>query len=134
MTHAAHPQADMVTDMMTAAVAEEAMAEMIMVDTEDVMIMIADTVDAIVMTMLRAGSTDTPAGTIDTVEEATSDAEVEEDTLIATIGETEMVEDHPAMWLQQLPMVIPLLVEKLESHTEVEATMMKDSPVVNIDR
>lgn len=35
--------------------------------------------------------------------------------------------------LQLLPMVIQHLVERLGNHTEVEATMKRDSPVANID-
>ena len=124
----------MVTAMMTAAAVEEVMDEMIMVDTEDVMTMIADTADVIVMTTPHAELTDTLAETIDTAEVATSDVEAEEDTLIAMIGEIEMVVDHLAMWLQQPPMVTQLLVERRGSHTEVDATMMRASPVVNFDR
>lgn len=61
-------------------------------------------------------------------------AAVEEDTLIAM---TELaiatVDAHPEMLLPLPPMVTQLLVEKLGSHTEVE-TMMRDIPVVVIDR
>ena len=109
------------------------MAEMTTMDTEDVMIMIAAMADAIVMTMLLAGSTDTPVETIDTAEAVMTDAEAEEDTRIVMIGETEMAAVHPAMQLQQLPMVTQLLVERAGSHTEVDATMMRATPVVNSD-
>ena len=54
-----------------------------------------------------------------------------EDTLIVM---TEVTAVPLATHRQQPPMVIQLLVERLESHMEVEATMMRDTPVVNIDR
>ncbi len=58
------------------------------------------------------------------------DVEAEEDTLIVTIEATEA---PLAMGRQQPPMVTQHLVQKLGSHTEVEATMMTDIIVVTID-
>jgi len=59
---------------------------------------------------------------------------VEEDTktVTDTTGAVVMI-DQPETRLLQLPMVIKLLVEILESHMEVEPTMMTDTPVVNIN-
>lgn len=62
-------------------------------------------------------------------------AEVEEDTKTVIVDTTEVVVmiDQLETRLPLLPMVIKLLVEMLESHMEVEPTMMTDIPVVNID-
>jgi hypothetical protein len=61
---------------------------------------------------------------------AMTDVEAVEDTLIVM---REATVAPLARLRQQPPMVILLLVESLVNHTEVEATRMRESPVVNID-
>ena len=125
----AHRLADMVIATMTVVVEED--------DTEVVRITEA-TAETIVTVVTAETVTITPLAewiamlvTTDTaVVVTTTDVEVVEDTLIVM---TEATVAPLAMLSQQPPMVIQLLVERLGNHTEVEATMMRDSPVENID-
>lgn len=116
--------------VMTAAV--EDMVDVIMIvamEEDDETIVIADTAETVTITLL-ATSTDTPV-MIDTAEVAMTDVEVVADTLIAMSVATaaQLVKPHH----QPPPMVIQLPVESPGNHTEVEASMKIDSPVVNID-
>ncbi len=109
-------------------------------DTVDV-ITIADMVDAetsvseamveTVTIMPLAESIATLVRTDTAVEERT-DVEVVEDTADETMTEA-TVALLVKLLHQPPPMVIQHLVERHGNHTEVEATMMRDSPVVNID-
>jgi hypothetical protein len=130
MTHATHHQAVM-TAMTIAAVEAEA--------TEDATI-IADTAEMIVtVAMAEIATTVTPLGesiampvmTDTAAEVVMTDVEAVVDTPIVMREEVTVA---PLARLRlQPPMVIQLLVERLGNHTEVEATMMRDSPVENID-
>jgi hypothetical protein len=60
-----------------------------------------------------------------------TDVEAVADTPIVMIEEATVA--PLARLRQQPPMVIQLLVARLGNHMEVEATMMTESPVVNID-
>jgi hypothetical protein len=131
MTHATHHQAVIATATMIVVVEEEA--------TEDVTI-IADTAEMIVtVAMAEIATTDTPLAesiamlvTTDTAAAAVmTDVEAVVDTPIVMREEVTVA---PLARLRlQPPMVIQLLVERLGNHTEVEATMMRDSPVEIID-
>jgi len=61
------------------------------------------------------------------------EAEVATQTAM-TVVEIATVDAHLVMLLQQPPMATPLLAERLGSHMEVESTMKRDTPVVDIDR
>ena len=125
----AHHLADMVIATMT-VVAEE--------DDTEVVRTTEATAETIVTVVTAETVTITPLAewiamlvTIDTaVVVTTTDVEVVEDTLIVM---TEATVAPLAMLSQQPPMVIQLLVERLGNHTEVEATTMRESPVVNFD-
>jgi predicted nuclease of predicted toxin-antitoxin system len=126
----AHHLADMVIAMTTVAVEEddtevvrttEAMAEMIVTVVTAEIVTITPHAESIAT---RDVTTGTAAVAM------TTDEEVVEDTLIVM---TEATVAPLAMLRQQPPMVILLLVERLGNHTEVEATTMRGSPVVNID-
>ena len=138
MTRVALHQADMVTVSMIVVVVAEAMAAMIPTATVAPVEMIVVTVvtaDVIAMTdMLLVALTVMPDVTIATAAAETSDVAVVEDTLIVM---SEVViatlDAHPEMLLQLPHMVTQLLVESLGSHMEVEM-MMRDIPVVAIDR
>jgi hypothetical protein len=103
---------------------------------------IADTAEMIVtVAMAEIATTDTPLAesivmavedvTIDTAAVVVmTDVEVVEDTLIVM---TEVIEAPLATHHQQLPMETQPLAQKLGNHMEVEATMMRDTPVANID-
>lgn len=133
MTIVAPHQAATEIVMMTVAVAEEVMADAMMITAE----MIAATVATagIVMTATpHAESIDTHAmiGTAAVAE--TTVVEVAEATLIV-MREVAIVDLPLVMSLPHPTMVIPLLVERLESHMEVDNTWtMTDITVVNIDR
>lgn len=93
----------------TAATEATAVIEMIMLLVESIaMLVTTDTAAVVVMT----------------------DVEVAEDTLTVM---TEEIEAQLAMARQQPPMATQPLVEKAGSHTEVETTMLRDTPVVNIN-
>lgn len=112
------------------------------------------TVDPVVMTVATAdtdavtATTTLPvesivtevAATTATVDVMTAVAVVA-DTLTATtvatavtVEEIAMVDAHPVMQPRQPPMVTQPLAEKLGSHTEVDTTMMRNTPIVAIDR
>jgi hypothetical protein len=101
---------------------------------------IADTAEMIVtVAMAEIATTDTPLAesiamlvTTDTAAAAVmTDVEAVVDTPIVMREEVTVA---PLARLRlQPPMVIQLLVERLGNHTEVEATMMRDSPVEIID-
>lgn len=125
------------TVTMTVAVVAEDIATspmaVAMVVAEKTVTEVTAAVTVTTTTMLHVELTATPAlATIATAVEAMS--AVEEDTMTETdTTEVAVMTDQLETWLLQLPMVIQLLAERLESHTEVEATMMKDTPVVNIN-
>ena len=73
-----------------------------------------------------------PAMVTVTAEEVTNAVEEDTKTVTDTI-EVVVMRDQLETRLLRLPMVIKLLVEMLESHTEVEPTMMTNTPVVNIN-
>jgi hypothetical protein len=132
MTLATHPQAAMVTATMIVAVEEEA-------TEEDVMI-IADTAEMIVtVAMAEIATMDTPPAESIAMLVTTDTVAVVVMTDVAAVVDTPIVmrEEATVALLarlrQQPPMVIQLLVERLGNHTEVEATMTRDSPVVIID-
>ncbi len=121
----------MATATKIVVVAEEA--------TEDVMT-IADTAEMIVtVAMAEIATTDTLLAESIAMLVMTDtaavlvmiDVEAAADTLI--VMSEEAIVAPLARLRQQPPMVILLLVERLGNHMEVEATMMRDSPVVNID-
>jgi hypothetical protein len=138
MTRVALHQADMVTVSMIVAVVVEAMVAMIPTATVAPAEMIVATVvtaDVIATTdTLLVALTAMPDVMIATAVVETSDVAVVEDTLIVMIEAViATVDAHPEMLLQLPHMVTQLLVESLGSHMEVE-TMMRDIPVVAIDR
>jgi hypothetical protein len=131
MTLATHHQAAMVTATMIVAVEEAT--------EEDVMI-IADTAEMIVtVAMAEIATMDTPPAESIAMLVTTDIAAVVVMTDVAAVVDTPIVmrEEATVALLaklrQQPPMVIQLLVERLGNHTEVEATMTRDSPVVIID-
>jgi hypothetical protein len=127
-----HPQeADTTTVTMTAAV--EVMVEVVMIIVEAIaeMIVIVATAEIAMMDTLLVW-TDINAMTAIAAEVAMTDVEEVEDILIVMTEEIVVTVVQPVM-LHQQPAMATLLLEKLGNHTEVEATMMKDSPVVNID-
>ena len=119
------------TAMMTVAVEEaEAMAVTMtiaeMTAATVAMAVIVTTDTPLAESIVTHAMTDTAAEVVMTVPEAA------EDTLIVM---TEVIVALLVMSLLHPTMVIPLLVERLESHTEVDNTMrMTDIAVVNIDR
>jgi len=126
-------EADTTTVMMTAAV--EAMAEAVMIIVEAIaeMIVIVDMAAETVMMDILHESTDINAMTGTVVEVVMTDVEeVEEDILIVMNEQIVANVAQPVMLHQQLA-TATLLLEKLGNHTEVEATMMRKSPVVIID-
>jgi hypothetical protein len=138
MTREALHQADMVTVSMIVVVVAEAMVAMIptaIVDPAEMIVVTVATADVIVMTdTLLVVLTAMPDVMIVTAAAETSDVAVVEDILIVMSGVViATVDAHPEMLLQLPHMVTPLLVERLGSHMEVE-TMMRDTPVVAIDR
>lgn len=138
MTRVALHQADMVTVLMIVVVVAEAMVAMIPTATvapAEMIVVTVATADVIVMTdTLLVALTAMPDVTIAIAAAETSDVAVAEDTLIV-MSEVVIatVDAHPEMLLQLPHMVTRLLVENLGSHMEVE-TMMRDTPVVAIDR
>jgi len=66
--------------------------------------------------------------------EAMTDAAAAEAIRIAMIEETATLDAHLVMLLQQPPMVTLLPEERDGNHMEVEATRMRDTPIVDIDR
>jgi hypothetical protein len=142
MTRVALHQADMVTVSMIVVVVAEAMVAMIPTATVAPVEMIVVTVvtaDVIaMMDTLLVASTAMPDVMIATAAAETSDVAVAvavaEDILIV-MSEVVIatVDAHPEMLLQLPHMVTQPLVESLGSHMEVE-TMMRDTPVVAIDR
>jgi hypothetical protein len=138
MTRVALHQADMVTVSMIVVVVAEAMAAMIPIVTvapAGMIVVTEATADVIVMTdTLLEVSTAMPDVTIAIAAAETSDVAVEADTLIVmTVVVIATVDAHPEMLLPLPHMVTQLLVESPGSHMEVE-TMMRDTPVVAIDR
>jgi hypothetical protein len=135
MTHDMDPLADMVTATMTAAV----------VVVDGAMTTVEDTAEMIVtVAMAVIATTDTPheelivmpARTDTAAVAAMIDVEAVADTLIVTIEVIVALASLAslAILLHQPPMVIQLLVEMLGNHTEVDATMMRDTPLGIIDR
>jgi hypothetical protein len=124
-------QEEVVTKNATMTVVVEATVDVIMtVDMveDDATIVIVATAETVTI-MPLATSTVTPV-TIDTVAVAMTDVEAAEDTLIVMSVANVA---PPVMPLHQPPMVIQLLVASPGNHTEVEASMKIDFPVVNID-
>lgn len=104
---------------------------MITVEVTAVMIAIVDmAVVTDATTMLLEESTATHA-TIDTAAVETTDVEAVGDTLIATRETT--VALLARLLLQQVHTATQPLVAKLASHTEVDATMMREHPIVTFD-
>jgi hypothetical protein len=138
MTRVALHLADMATVSMIVVVVAEAMVAMILtaiVALAEMIVVTEATADVIVMTdTLLVVLTAMPDVTIATAAAETSDVAVEEDTL-TVMSEVVIatVDAHPEMLLPLPHMVTQLLVESLGSHMEVE-TMMRDTPVVAIDR
>jgi hypothetical protein len=100
---------------------------------EMIVIVVTAVVTGTIMAMLLVESTVTPdLAKTDTAVEVMND--VEEATMTETVTTAVDVKTEVAeMLLLRLAMVIRLLVEMLESPMEVEATMMRDTPVVNIN-
>jgi len=86
---------------------------------------IATTVTLLAESIAMPVMTDTAAEVVMTDVEAVVDTPIvmREEVTVAPLARLRL----------QPPMVIQLLVERLGNHTEVEATMMRDSPVENID-
>lgn len=131
MTLDIHPQAVMATATMIVVVEEEA--------TEDGTT-IADTAEMIVtVAMAETATTDTPPAESIAMLAMTDIAAVVVMTDVEAVVATPIVmrEEATVALLarlrQQPPMVIQHLVERLGNHTEVEASMTRDSPVVIID-
>lgn len=118
--------------MMTVVVAEEVMADVMMTTVETIAATVATAV-IVTMDIPLAESIDTHAMTGTAAVAETTVVEAVEATLIVM---TEAIEALPLVMSPPHPtMVIPLLVERLESHTEVDNTWtMTDTTVVNIDR
>lgn len=126
---------------MTAAAVDSVTTLTATVDPAVMTVVTADTDAATATTTLPVESTVTEvAATTATVDVMTAVAVVAV-TLIATtvatavnVVEIAMVDAHPVMQLRQPPMVTQPLAEKLGSHTEVDTTMMRNTPIVAIDR
>jgi hypothetical protein len=131
MTLDIHPQAVMATATMIVVVEEEA--------TEDVTI-IVDTAEMIVtVAMAETATTDTPPAesiamlAMTDIAAAVVMTDVEAVVATPIVMREEATVALLARLRQQPPMVIQHLVERLGNHTEVEASMTRDSPVVIID-
>jgi hypothetical protein len=129
------PLQDATTIVITTAVAEaEAMVEaaMIIVDTAEMIVIVGTaeiaTMDTPLAELIAMAVEDVMTDTAAVV--VMTDVEAVEDTLIVM---TEVIEAPLATHHQQLPMETQPLARKLGSHMEVEATMMRDTPVANID-
>ena len=126
----AHHLADMVIATMT-VVAEE--------DDTEVVRTTEATAETIVTVVTAETVTITPLAEWIAMLVTTDTAAVVVMTDVAAVVDTPIVmrEEVTVAPLARLrlqpPMVIQLLVERLGNHTEVEATMMRDSPVENID-
>jgi len=126
------PQVVMATAMMIAAVEVEATVEDVTttVVTAAEMNVIVDTAETVTTAMLPVELIVMPVMTAIAAEEVMTDVVAAEATLTAMSVVNVAL---PAM-LRQLPlMVIQHLVERPGNHTEVEATMMRNSLVVNIE-
>jgi hypothetical protein len=130
MTHATHHQA-VTTAMTIAAVEAEATEDATTIaDTAEMIVTVAMAEIATTVTLL-AESIAMPVMTDTAAEVVMTDVEAVVDTPIVMREEVTVA---PLARLRlQPPMVIQLLVERLGNHTEVEAMMMRDSPVENID-
>jgi hypothetical protein len=131
MTHATHHQA--VTTAMTIAVVEAEATEdaTIIADTAEMIVTVGMAEIATTVTPLAESIAMPPVMTDTAAEVVMTDVEAVVDTPIVMREEVTVA---PLARLRlQPPMVIQLLVERLGNHTEVEATMMRDSPVENID-
>lgn len=126
---------------MTAAAVDSVTTLTATVDPAVMTVATADTDAVTATTTLPVESTVTEvAATTATVDVMTAVAAVA-DTLTATtvatavtVEEIAMVDAHPVMQHHQPPMVTQPLAEKLGSHTEVDTTMMRNTPIVAIDR
>jgi hypothetical protein len=130
MTLDTHPQAVTATAMMTVVVAAEATEDVTTIGDTAEMIVTVATAEIATMDMPLAESIAMLVMT-DIAAVVTSVVEAVVDTPI--VMREEVTVAPLARLRQQPPMVIQLLVERLGNHTEVEATMMRDSPVENID-
>jgi hypothetical protein len=135
MTHDMDPLAGMATATMTAAVVVGGGAMTTVEDTAEMIVTVATAVIATTATphvelIVMPARTDTAAVA------AMIDVEAVADTLIVTIEVIAALASlvSLAILLHQPPMVIQLLVEMLGNHTEVDATMMRDTPLGIIDR
>lgn len=124
-------EADTTTVTMTAAVEAMVVVVMIIVEAIAEMIVIVATAEIAMMDTLLVW-TDINAMTATAAGVAMIDVEEVEDILIVMTEEIVETVAQPVMLHQQQAMAT-LLLEKLGNHTEVEATMMRDYPVVNID-
>lgn len=117
----------------------------VVVDTVAVMTMEEDIVDIEAMTVAVTEATVDVTETTDTAELIDTEVEVvmtdTDEVMTAAVVEVtatamsvEIVMVVLVTPLHQLNMVIQLLVSSLESHTEVETTMMTDTPVIIVDR
>jgi hypothetical protein len=132
MTHDMGPLADMATATMTAAVVVEDGAMTTVEDTAEMIVTVA--MAAIATTdMPHVELIVMPARTDTAAVAAMIGVEAVADTLIVTI-EVIAALANLAILLHQPPMVIQLLVEMLGNHTEVDAMMMRDTPLGIIDR
>lgn len=131
---------------MTAAVVASVTTLTATVDPAVMTVATADTaaVSATITLPVEPTVTEVDAMTATVVDVMTAVAAVA-DTLTATIVATAvnvvvnvveiaMVDAHPVMQLRQPPMVTQPLAEMLGSHTEVDTTMMRNTPIVAIDR
>jgi hypothetical protein len=132
MTHVTHHQAVMArTAMMIVVVEEEA--------TEDVTTIVDTDEMTVTVAMAEIATTDMPLA------ESIAMLVTTDTAAVAAMTDVEAVVDTPIVMREEVtvaplarlrlqpPMVIQLLVVRLGNHMEVEASMMRDFPVENID-
>ena len=134
-------QEDGATAMMTVAAAASVTTLIATVDPAAMTVVTADMAAVTVTTTPHVESTAmVDAMTATDVEVMTAVAEVADIqtvTIVATaqtVVEIAMVGAHPVMQHHQPPMVTQPLAEMLGSHTEVDTSMMRNTPIVAIDR
>ena len=124
---------------MTAAVVASVTTLTATVDPAVMTVVTADTaaVNATTTLPVEPTVTEVDAMTATVVDVMTAVAAVADTLTVTTavnVVEIAMVDAHPVMQLRQPPMVTQPLAEMLGSHTEVDTTMMRNTPIVAIDR
>lgn len=118
-------------DVMEIVMPEMIVVEVTVMTTVEAEVIVAMIVTAVmvvtVMTTLLVELIAMPVKTVTAAAEVMTVVEV----VMVVVGMITVI--VPLAMLHQPPMVTQLLAARAESHTMVEATMMRDSPVANLD-